>query len=155
MQDSALASCTTLPEIEAWLPAAYRKVRHWGLDYVLHLRTLFERKRSSDVFKSVFEHLYITYKPLLSDSTLSKATKLKLFLLDFTGIGLFNAISRKSGRRHSINGEKKDDIKKETFIEGLTRMQSFMDGIKRKLLKSGSYICYGPMQTGFDAGLYS
>jgi len=37
----------------------------------------------------------------------------------------------------------------------MTQMPSFIEGIKRKLLKSGSYIYYGPMQTGFDAGLYS
>lgn len=123
-----LSGCTTLREIEAGLAVADGKLRHLGLDYVPPRSTLSDgnKNRPSDVFKSVYEHLYKTYKPSLSDSTLPKAILQKLFLLDSTVFGLFKAILKTSGR-HSMNGKKKRGIKKNTVIEGLTLMPSFIE----------------------------
>jgi len=123
-----LSGCTTLREIEAGLAVADGKLRHLGLDYVPPRSTLSDgnKNRPSDVFKSVYEYLYKMYKQSLSDSTLPKVILQKLFLLDSTVFGLFMAILKTSGR-HSMNGKKKGGIKKNTVIEGLTLMPSFIE----------------------------
>jgi hypothetical protein len=83
-----------LREVVAGLAVAEGELRHLGLDYVPPRSTLSDanKKRASQVFKSVYEHLYKIDKPSLSDSSALKAILQKQFLLDSTVFGRLKAI---------------------------------------------------------------
>lgn len=148
-----ITGSTSLREIEAGLGIAQGKLNHLGIDYVPPRSTLSDgnKKRSSDVFKAMYEHLYNLYKPSISDSSLPKAVLDKLFLLDATVFGLFKAILKTSGR-HSDNGKKKGGIKKNTVLHGATLMPHFIEFsaaadhdqqiFKALKLPAGSYIIF-------------
>jgi hypothetical protein len=95
-----LAGCTSLREIESGLNVAQGKLNHLNMEYVPPRSTLSDgnKNRPSQTFRAAYAHLYLQYKPSLSDSTLPKAILEKLFLLDATVFGLFKAILKTSGK---------------------------------------------------------
>jgi hypothetical protein len=107
---------TSLREIEAGLGIAQGKLNHLGIDYVPPRSTLSDgnKNRPANVFKSIYEQLYVLYKPRFSDSTLSKSILDKLFLMDATVFSLFKAILKTNGR-HNDNGKRKEALKKIRF----------------------------------------
>lgn len=153
MMYCVLAGCTSLREIESGLGLAQGKLNHLNIDYVPPRSTLSDgnKNRPSSTFKAVYEHLYLKYRPSLSDSTLPKAILQKLFLLDATVFGLFKAILKTSGR-HAANGKKKGGIKKNTVIDATSMMPSFIQFdaaadsdqriYKNLSLPAGSYIVF-------------
>jgi Transposase DDE domain/Domain of unknown function (DUF4372) len=148
-----ISGSTSLREIEAGLGIAQGKLNHLGIDYVPPRSTLSDgnKKRSSNVFKAIYEHLYSMYKPNISDSSLPKAVLDKLFLLDATVFGLFKAILKTSGK-YADNGKKKGGIKKNTVLHGTTLMPNFIEFsaaadhdqqiFKALKLPAGSYIVF-------------
>jgi hypothetical protein len=119
---------TSLREIEAGLGIAQGKLNHLGIDYVPPRSTLSDgnKNRPANVFKSIYEQLYVLYKPRFSDSTLSKSILDKLFLMDATVFSLFKAILKTNGR-HNDNGKKKGGIKKNTVLAANSLMPHFID----------------------------
>jgi hypothetical protein len=79
------------------------------------------KKRSSNVFKSIYHYLYEQYKRNLSDSTLPRELLANLYLLDATIFSLFKAILKASGR-NPADGKKKGGIKKNTVIHAESLM---------------------------------
>ena len=148
-----LSGCTSLREIVSGLGIAEGKLNHLGISYVPPRSTLSDgnKQRKADTFKAVYEELYRKYKPSLSDSTLPKTVLQKLFLLDATVFRLFKAILKTTGR-YSANGKKKGGIKKNTVIEAVSLMPSFIQfdaaadndqRIYKKLsLPAGSYLVF-------------
>jgi hypothetical protein len=122
-----LSGCTSLREIVSGLAIAQGKLNHLGIQYVPPRSTLSDgnKKRSANVFRNIYFHLYQRYRPSLSDSRLPKAIIQKLFLVDSTVFGLFKAILKISSRP-SLNGKVKGGIKKNTIIEGSTLMPCFV-----------------------------
>ncbi len=153
MMYCVLSGCTSLREIVSGLGIAEGKLNHLGISYVPPRSTLSDgnKQRKADTFKAVYEELYRKYKPSLSDSTLPKTVLQKLFLLDATVFRLFKAILKTTGR-YSANGKKKGGIKKNTVIEAVSLMPSFIQfdaaadndqRIYKKLsLPAGSYLVF-------------
>ncbi len=123
MMFSVLAGCTSLRETSMGLEAYEGKLNHINIKNVPPRSSLSDanKRRSSDVFKEIFNHLNFKFKGAISDSTLPKEVLSKLFLVDSTVFSLFKAILKTTGR-HSANGRKKGGIKKNTMLEGATLM---------------------------------
>lgn len=153
MMFSVLAGCTSLRETSMGLEAYEGKLNHINIKNVPPKSTLSDanKRRSSDVFKEIFNHLNLKFKGAISDSTLPKEVLSKLFLVDSTVFSLFKAILKTTGR-HSANGKKKGGIKKNTMLEGATLMpvlvqfnaaadndQQFLQFIK---LPKGSFLTF-------------
>ena len=153
MMFSVLAGCTSLRETSMGLEAYEGKLNHINIKKVPPKSTLSDanKRRSSAVFKEIFNHLNFKFKGAISDSTLPKEVLSKLFLVDSTVFSLFKAILKTTGR-HSANGRKKGGIKKNTMLEGATLMpvliqfnaaadndQQFLQFIK---LPKGSFLTF-------------
>jgi len=153
MMFSVLAGCTSLRETSIGLEAYEGKLNHINIKNVPRRSTLSDanKRRSSNVFKEIFNHLNFKFKGAISDSTLPKEVLSKLFLVDSTVFSLFKAILKTTGR-HSANGKKKGGIKKNTMLEGATLMpvliqfnaaadndQQFLQFIK---LPKGSFLTF-------------
>ena len=153
MMFSVLAGCTSLRETSMGLEAYEGKLNHINIKNVPRRSTLSDanKRRSSNVFKEIFNHLNFKFKGAISDSTLPKEVLSKLFLVDSTVFSLFKAILKTTGR-HSANGKKKGGIKKNTMLEGATLMpvliqfnaaadndQQFLQFIK---LPKGSFLTF-------------
>lgn len=117
---------TSLREIEAGLGIAQGKLNHLGIDYVPPRSTLSDgnKNRPANVFKSIYEQLYVLYKPRFSDSTLSKSILDKLFLMDATVFSLFKAILKPMAGTMTM--EKKGGIKN-TVLVANSLMPHFID----------------------------
>lgn len=71
-------------------------------------------RRSADVFKAIYFHLFYQLRPLLSDSQCNEWEKL-LKIIDSTTITLFTDILKGAGRK-SKSGKKKGGIKVHTLM---------------------------------------
>ncbi len=112
-----LSGCNSLREIESIILACEGRINHLGLNSLPKRSTLSDanRKRSSDVFCSIYFALYEQYRQLLSDSRSKIQIPKHLKIIDSTTIKLFIEILRGVGR-NPITGKKKGGIKMHTVI---------------------------------------
>ena len=110
--------CTSIREVTTGLLACSTKLFHLGLDYCPKRSTLSDanKKRDSNVFKTIYMKLYLEYSIFLSDSQLSKIDLKRLFIVDSTTISLFKAILKGAGRKPKDPGKQKGGIKAHTMI---------------------------------------
>jgi hypothetical protein len=102
------------------LLACEGRISHLNLKYFPKRSTLSDanKKRSSQVFASIYYSLYSKYASFLSDSSPLSLPVKHLKIVDFTTISLFSDILKGVGR-NPINGKKKGGIKRHTMINAL------------------------------------
>ena len=108
----------SLRELIIGMQAEAHKLRHLGVDYVIHRSTLSDanNRRSSDFFKQIYFMLYDKYRSFLSDSMRGKFWEELLYIMDSTTITLFSQILKGAGRNPKT-GKKKGGIKAHTLIK--------------------------------------
>lgn len=123
MMFCVLSGSTSLRETCMGLEAYEGKLNHLNIKEVPARSTLSDanKRRSSSVFREIFNYLNSRYRSAISDSTLPNEVLSNLFLVDSTVFSLFKAILKTTGR-HSANGKKKGGIKKNTMLDGATLM---------------------------------
>jgi len=92
---------TSLRDVELGFLSAASRMNHFGMDYMIRRSTLSDAnaRRSPAFFEAVYNALYKTYSPLLSDSRPVKGLKGPLFIIDSTTISLFSQVFRGTGRK--------------------------------------------------------
>lgn len=113
-----LEGCTSIREVTTGLLACCTKLFHLGLDYSPKRSTLSDanKKRSSNVFRSIYMKLYEKYSKFLSDSRLREVDLKRLYIVDSTTISLFKAILKGAGRKPKDSSKQKGGIKAHTMI---------------------------------------
>ena len=121
-------NCTSLREIQHGLEICQGKLLHLNLSRVPPRSTLSDgnKSRPAKVFGTIYQKLYETYKPLISDSTLKADIAKRLFILDSTTISLFKAILKPAGRKRS-DGKSKGGMKVNTLLQAETHMPAFIN----------------------------
>jgi len=155
---------TSLRDVELAFLSAASRMNHFGMDYMIRWSTLSDAnaRRSPAFFEAVYNALYRTYSPLLSDSRPVKGLKGPLFIMDSTTISLFSQVFRGTGR-NAINGQKKGGAKAHTVIkadedvpyfvnitDAATSDQSLLKGLFRKL-PSGSWLSFDMGYVNYEA----
>ncbi|MDT3741111.1 MAG: IS4 family transposase [Candidatus Kapabacteria bacterium] len=122
-----LSGCNSLREIESIILACEGRINHLGLNSLPKRSTLSDanRKRSSDVFCSIYFALFDQYRQLLSDSRSKTQIPKHLKIVDSTTISLFSEILRGVGRKPMI-GKKKGGIKMHTMINAAEDVPSLV-----------------------------
>lgn len=148
-----ISGISSLREITSIILACEGKINHLGLEHFPRRSTLSDanKKRSSEVFRDIYNELYIKYRKFLSDSSRHIPAVKGLKIIDSTTISLFSDILKGSGR-NPINGKKKGGIKMHTMINSLedvpslvrftsaaTNDQVFLKDLE---LKEGSFIVF-------------
>ncbi|WP_415159516.1 DUF4372 domain-containing protein [Parafilimonas sp.] len=79
------ARCTNLRAVEAGLELCNGKLNHLNLKKVPARSTLSDgnKKRTSDVFGTLYQSLYQKYKHIISDSLLKQSIASKLYILGY------------------------------------------------------------------------
>jgi len=121
------ARCTTLREVETGLELCNGKLNHLNLQKVPPRSTLSDgnKKRTSDVFGTLYQGLYQQYKHIISNSLLKQSIASKLYILDSSTISLFKAILKPAGRKRG-DGKSKGGIKVHTLLKADSNMPSFI-----------------------------
>ena len=144
---------SSLREITSILLACEGKINHLGLEYFPKRSTISDanKKRSSEIFRDIYNELYKKYRKFLSDSNKQIPAIKGLKIIDSTTITLFSDILKGSGR-NPINGKKKGGIKMHTMINSLEDVPSLIrftsaathDHIflKDLELKKGSFVVF-------------
>lgn len=122
-----LSGCNSLREIESIVLACEGRINHLGLNSIPKRSTLSDanRKRSSEVFCSIYFALYDRYRSLLSDSKSKIQVPKHLQIIDSTTIRLFSEILRGVGR-NPMTGKKKGGIKIHTLMNSLEDVPTFV-----------------------------
>ena len=121
-------NCTSLREIQHGLEVCQGKLNHLNLSRVPPRSTLSDgnKSRPAQVFGTIYQKLYETYKSLISDSTLKAEIAKRLFILDSTTISLFKAILKPAGRKRN-DGKSKGGMKVNMLLQAETHMPSFIN----------------------------
>ncbi len=121
-------NCTSLREIQHGLEVCQGKLNHLNLSRVPPRSTLSDgnKSRPAQVFGTIYQKLYETYKSLISDSTLKAEIAKRLFILDSTTISLFKAILKPAGRKRD-DGKSKGGMKVNMLLQAETHMPSFIN----------------------------
>lgn len=106
--------CTSIREVVTGMQACSNKLNHLGLNYCVRRTTLSDanKRRSAEVFESIYYDLFNKLKRVLSDS---RKLKGKLYIVDSTTISLFKEILKNAGRTPA-NGKRKGGMKVHTMI---------------------------------------
>ena len=122
-----LSGCNSLREIESIILACEGRINHLGLNSIPKRSTLSDanRKRSSEVFCSIYFELYARYRSLLSDSKSKTQVPKHLQIIDSTTIRLFSEILRGVGR-NPMTGKKKGGIKIHTLMNSNEDVPTFV-----------------------------
>ena len=117
---ATLSGVSSLRELSTILLACEGRIGHLNLKYFPKRSTLSDanKKRSSDVFASIYYGLFNTYRSFLSDSSPLSLPVRHLKIVDSTTISLFSDILKGTGR-NPINGKKKGGMKMHTMINAL------------------------------------
>ena len=115
---TVLEGCSSIREVVIGLLANAHKLSHLGLSYVVRRSTLSEAnsRRSSDLFRDIYQDVYKRHQKSLADSSLSDADMKRLYIMDSTTITLFKDILKGVGR-NPLQGKKKGGIKAHTIIK--------------------------------------
>jgi len=121
-------NCTSLREIQHGHEVCQGKLNHLNLSRVPPRSTLSDgnKSRPAQVFGTIYQKLYETYKSLISDSTLKAEIAKRLFILDSTTISLFKAILKPAGRKRN-DGKSKGGMKVNMLLQAETHMPSFIN----------------------------
>lgn len=150
---ATISGCNSLREITSIMLACEGKINHLGLTNFPKRSTLSDanKKRSSEVFASIYQSLYNQYRHFLSDSNTKKLPIEDLNIVDSSTISLFSDIIKGVGR-NPINGKKKGGIKMHTMINAkedvpcLVRFTSAATHdhtfLKELNLKKGSFVVF-------------
>jgi hypothetical protein len=150
---ATISGCSSLREISSIMLACEGKINHLGLTKFPKRSTLSDanKKRSSEVFASIYKSIYSSYRPFLSDSNTKKLPVEDLKIVDSSTISLFSDIIKGVGR-NPINGKKKGGIKMHTMINAkedvpcLVRFTSAATHdhvfLKELNLKKGSFVVF-------------
>ena len=117
---ATMSGVSSLRELSTVLLACEGRISHLNLNHFPKRSTLSDanRKRTSEVFGSIYSKLYKRYAPFLSDSSSLKPPVKNLKIVDSTTISLFSDILKGVGR-NPLNGKKKGGIKIHTMINAL------------------------------------
>jgi len=117
---ATLSGVSSLRELSTILLACEGRIGHLNLKHFPKRSTLSDanKKRSSEVFASIYYALLHKYRMLLSDSSPLSLPVKHLKIVDSTTISLFSDILKGVGR-NPINGKKKGGIKMHTMINAL------------------------------------
>jgi hypothetical protein len=150
---ATISGCSSLREISSIMLACEGKINHLGLTKFPKRSTLSDanKKRSSEVFASIYKSIYSSYRHFLSDSNTKKLPVEDLKIVDSSTISLFSDIIKGVGR-NPINGKKKGGIKMHTMINAkedvpcLVRFTSAATHdhvfLKELNLKKGSFVVF-------------
>ena len=150
---ATISCCSSLREISSIMLACEGKINHLGLTKFPKRSTLSDanKKRSSEVFASIYQSIYNRYRYFLSDSDTKKLPVEDLKIVDSSTISLFSDIIKGVGR-NPINGKKKGGIKMHTMINAkedvpcLVRFTSAATHdhtfLKELNLKKGSFVVF-------------
>jgi transposase len=143
------ARCTSIREVETGLELCQGKLNHLNLKKVPARSTLSDgnKKRTSDVFGTLYQSLYEKYKHIISDSLLSQSISSKLYILDSSTISLFKAILKPAGRKRS-DGKSKGGIKVHTLLKADSNMPSFIKYTAAALHDQRFYECIKELPDG-------
>jgi len=148
-----LSNCHALRELTTGMLACEGKLNHLGLNYSPKRSTISDgnKKRSSEVFRAIYEMLYKRYRPVLSDSRISNKLLSKVYLADSTTITLFKEILKGCGRNR-LDGKSKGGIKAHTLIRADSMVAQFVHFtaaakhdsclLDQLDLQAGDYICF-------------
>lgn len=146
-----LNKCTSSREVVSGMKACHHKLMHLGVSKSPGKSTLCDanKRRSSDVFEKIYEHLRFRYGKLLPDSRHSFDKK--LFIADSSTITLFQEILGATGRSR-IDGRRKGGIKVHTLINAeqdvalklnfTSANANDMTFLKEIDLEAGSYLVF-------------
>lgn len=109
--------CTSLREVTTGLQVCQYRVHHLGLRRSPRRSTISDanRKRTPEVFASIYKSLYRRYRKRLPDSRYTKKWYSRLYLIDSTTISLFKEILKNAGPP-VVNGRRKGGIKVHTLV---------------------------------------
>lgn len=141
--------CTNLREVEAGLELCNGKLNHLNLKKVPARSTLSDgnKKRTSDVFGTLYQSLYQKYKHIISDSLLKQSIASKLYILDSSTISLFKAILKPAGRKR-MDGKSKGGIKVHTLLKADNNMPCFIKFTAAALHDQQFYACINELPDG-------
>jgi hypothetical protein len=114
---SSFAHCSSLREVAGAMLGLKGKMAHFQLKNIPYKSTLSDAnaRRSHEVFQEIYSSLYISHKPIISDSRQQYSWEKRLEIIDSSTISLFKAILACVGREPS-NGKRKGGIKVHTQI---------------------------------------
>lgn len=114
---STFANCTSLREVAASMLGLKGKMHHFQLKHIPYRSTLSDanKRRSHEVFQSIYYSLLEEYQPIISDSRRIYAWEKRLEIIDSSTISLFKDILSCVGRKPS-DGKSKGGIKVHTQI---------------------------------------
>jgi len=114
--------CTSLRELVSGMAACEGRLQSASINWLPARSTLADanKRRSYEVFESIYQSLYHQYHDFLSDSRADKLSQ-KLVIIDSTTISLFQEILKGAGCP-GINGKKKGGIKVHTAIKANERV---------------------------------
>lgn len=141
--------CTSLREVQAGLELCNGKLNHLNLERVPARSTLSDgnKKRSIEVFGTLYQSLYQKYKHIISDSTLKTAISSKLYILDSSTISLFKAILKPAGRKRN-DGKSKGGIKVHTLLKADCNMPCFIKYTAAAMHDQQFYECINELPNG-------
>jgi hypothetical protein len=114
---ATFAHCTSLREVAASMLGLKGKMNHFQLKNIPYRSTLSDanKRRSHEVFQSIYYSLLNEYQPIISDSRQIYSWENRLEIIDSSTISLFKDILSCVGRNPS-NGKRKGGIKVHTQI---------------------------------------
>jgi hypothetical protein len=114
---ATFAHCTSLREVAASMLGLKGKMNHFQLKNIPYRSTLSDanKRRSHEVFQSIYYSLLNEYQPIISDSRQIYSWENRLEIIDPSTISLFKDILSCVGRKPS-NGKMKGGIKVHTQI---------------------------------------
>ncbi|QES88491.1 IS4 family transposase [Rhizosphaericola mali] len=143
------ARCTNLREVEAGLELCNGKLNHLDLKKVPARSTLSDgnKKRTSEVFATLYQSIYQKYKHIISDSPLKPGIASKLYILDSSTISLFKAILKPAGRKR-LDGRSKGGYKVHTLLKADNNMPSFVKSTAAAMHDQQFYECIKELPDG-------
>ena len=114
---SSFAKCSSLREVSGAMLGLSGKTKHFQLNHIPKKSTLSDanKRRSSDVFGSIYNELLKQYGHLLSDSRVKDVIDKQIEIFDSSTISLFKDILKCVGRKPK-SGKSKGGIKLHTVI---------------------------------------
>lgn len=130
----AFAKCTSLREVSGAMLGLSGKTKHFQLNHIPKKSTLSDanQNRSSDVFGSIYNKLFVQYGDVFSDSRIKDVINKQIEVFDSTTISLFKDILKCVGR-NPVDGKKKGGIKVHTVInvdEAVPKLVWFTEAAK-------------------------
>ena len=113
----AFAKCNSLREVSGAMLGLSGKTANFQLSYIPKRSTLSDanRRRSAEVFASIYNKLLQEYGHVLSDSRIKSVLEKQVKIVDSTTISLFNDVLKCVGRKPK-SGKSKGGIKVHTVI---------------------------------------